>query len=161
MLHVSTYPHTHTALCTHAQTIFLYIDFVELLCLIIYPHYTHCRSVNEVICHGIPDGRELQDGDICNGEPVQSELGSCTSLISLVFAVDISVYHGGFHSDLNETLFVGKVDDASHRLVETAYECMMKGIAIGESPISLSLSLSLSPTYPCHTYFHSAPSSTG
>ena len=46
--------------------------------------------------------------------------------------MDISVYHGGFHSDLNETFFVGNVDDDSRKLVQMAYECMMKGIAIGE-----------------------------
>ena len=45
--------------------------------------------------------------------------------------VDITVYHGGFHGDLNETMFVGKVDDASKKLVQTAHECMMNGIAIG------------------------------
>ncbi len=45
--------------------------------------------------------------------------------------VDITVYHGGFHGDLNETMFVGKVDEGSRRLVQTAYECMMKGINIG------------------------------
>lgn len=42
------------------------------------------------------------------------------------------MYHGGFHGDLNETFIVGKVDDDSRKLVQTAYECMMKGIAIGE-----------------------------
>ncbi|KAJ8938856.1 hypothetical protein NQ318_019917 [Aromia moschata] len=42
-----------------------------------------CTSVNEVICHGIPDTRPLKDGDLCN--------------------VDITVYHNGFHGDLNET----------------------------------------------------------
>ena len=42
------------------------------------------------------------------------------------------MYHGGFHSDLNETLFVGNVDEESRKLVQMAYECMMKGIAIGE-----------------------------
>ena len=47
-------------------------------------------------------------------------------------AVDITVYHGGFHGDLNETFFVGKVDDDSRKLVQTAYECMMKGIEIGK-----------------------------
>ena len=46
--------------------------------------------------------------------------------------MDISVYHGGFHADLNETFFVGNVDDDSRKLVQTAYECMMKGIEIGE-----------------------------
>lgn len=50
-----------------------------------------------------------------------------------MFVVDITVYHGGFHGDLNETFFVGNVDDDSRKLVQTAYECMMKGIAIGKS----------------------------
>ena len=43
----------------------------------------------------------------------------------------MTVYHDGFHGDLNETFFVGRVDDASKKLVQTAYECMMKGIDIG------------------------------
>lgn len=47
--------------------------------------------------------------------------------------VDISVYHGGFHSDLNETMFVGKPSDNARKLVTAAYECMMKGISIGKS----------------------------
>ena len=51
---------------------------------------------------------------------------------NFVFAVDITVYHGGFHGDLNETFFVGNVDDDSRKLVQIAYECMMKGIEIGE-----------------------------
>jgi len=54
-----------------------------------------CTSVNEVICHGIPDNRQLQDGDILN--------------------VDISVYYGGFHSDLNEMFLIGNVDDAAKK----------------------------------------------
>mmetsp|Transcript_3541 Transcript_3541/g.327 ORF Transcript_3541/g.327 Transcript_3541/m.327 type:complete len:105 (-) Transcript_3541:445-759(-) len=49
-----------------------------------------CTSVNEVICHGIPDDRPLEDGDIVN--------------------VDITVFKNGKHVDLNETYHVGKVD---------------------------------------------------
>lgn len=45
-----------------------------------------CTSVNEVICHGIPDARELQSGDIIN--------------------VDVTAYLNGFHGDLNETFTV-------------------------------------------------------
>ena len=48
-----------------------------------------------------------------------------------MYTVDITVYYGGFHGDLNETMLVGKVDEASRKLVQAAYECMMKGIAIG------------------------------
>ena len=69
-----------------------------------------CTSVNEVICHGIPDRRELQDGDIIN--------------------VDVTVYYGGFHGDLNETFCVGKVDDKSRRLIKCAHDCLMKAIQI-------------------------------
>ncbi|CAK4033523.1 Methionine aminopeptidase 1 [Lecanosticta acicola] len=47
-----------------------------------------CTSPNEVICHGIPDHRPLQDGDILN--------------------IDVTLYHGGFHGDLNETYYIGE-----------------------------------------------------
>ncbi|KAI3444708.1 hypothetical protein Pfo_001373 [Paulownia fortunei] len=69
-----------------------------------------CTSVNEVICHGIPDARKLEDGDIVN--------------------VDVTVYYKGVHGDLNETFFVGNVDEASQRLVQCTYECLEKAIAI-------------------------------
>ena len=46
-------------------------------------------------------------------------------------SVDVTVYYGGFHGDLNETMFVGKVDEASGHLVQTAYDCMTKAIEIG------------------------------
>jgi len=67
-----------------------------------------CTSVNEVICHGIPDDRVLKDGDIIN--------------------CDVTVYIGGMHGDCSETVFVGKPDPQSRRLVETTYECTMRGI---------------------------------
>ncbi|ELU18778.1 hypothetical protein CAPTEDRAFT_184699 [Capitella teleta] len=67
-----------------------------------------CTSVNEVICHGIPDARPLKDGDILN--------------------VDITTYHRGFHGDLNETLFVGNVDEKSRKLVTVTHECLSKAI---------------------------------
>ncbi|CAH1795381.1 unnamed protein product [Owenia fusiformis] len=67
-----------------------------------------CTSVNEVICHGIPDGRPLQDGDICN--------------------IDVTTYFRGFHGDLNETLFVGNVSEASKKLVKVTYECLDNAI---------------------------------
>jgi len=69
-----------------------------------------CTSVNEVICHGIPDGYALQDGDIVN--------------------VDISVYKDGFHADLNETFLVGNVDDAGRNLVKTAHDALEAAIAM-------------------------------
>ncbi|KAH9643318.1 hypothetical protein HF086_012988 [Spodoptera exigua] len=69
-----------------------------------------CTSVNEVICHGIPDLRPLEDGDICN--------------------VDVTVYHREFHGDLNETFFVGNVPESSRKLVQVTYECLAKAIEI-------------------------------
>jgi methionyl aminopeptidase len=69
-----------------------------------------CTSVNEVICHGIPDSRPLDNGDIVN--------------------VDISVYYNGFHTDLNETFLVGDVDEAGKLLVQTTYEALEAAIAI-------------------------------
>merc|ERR1711862_1083756 len=63
-----------------------------------------CISPNEVICHGIPDCRPLEEGDIVN--------------------LDVSVFYKGFHSDLNETFFIGQCDEDSHRLVSTAYRAL-------------------------------------
>ncbi len=67
-----------------------------------------CTSVNEVICHGIPDSRPLQDGDIVN--------------------LDVTCYVGGVHGDTNATFFVGAADPVSRNLVRVTEECMWKGI---------------------------------
>jgi methionyl aminopeptidase len=67
-----------------------------------------CTSVNEVICHGIPDSRQLEEGDICN--------------------IDVTGWVGGVHGDTNATFFVGDVDPESRRLVEVTEECMWHGI---------------------------------
>ena len=64
--------------------------------------------MNEVICHGIPDSRELQDGDICN--------------------IDVTGYIGGVHGDTNATFFVGDVDEESRQLVRVTEECTWHGI---------------------------------
>ena len=67
-----------------------------------------CTSVNEIICHGIPDTRPLEEGDIIN--------------------IDVSVFKDGFHGDLNETFYVGEVSKSSQLLVKTTYEALMKAI---------------------------------
>jgi len=69
-----------------------------------------CTSVNEIICHGIPDSRPLEDGDIVN--------------------IDITTYFNGHHGDLNETFLVGNVDPDSVRLINTTRECLEKAIEI-------------------------------
>ncbi|MER6001527.1 type I methionyl aminopeptidase [Nonomuraea sp. NPDC051941] len=67
-----------------------------------------CTSINEVICHGIPDDTVLQDGDIVN--------------------VDITAYIGGVHGDTDATYLVGEVDEESRLLVERTREAMMRAI---------------------------------
>ena len=75
-----------------------------------YRHFPKslCTSVNEVICHGIPDDRALADGDIVN--------------------VDVTVFYDGVHGDTNATFLVGKVDDASKRLIRETRAAMFAGI---------------------------------
>ncbi|MEX1008504.1 MAG: type I methionyl aminopeptidase [Acidimicrobiia bacterium] len=63
-----------------------------------------CTSVNEVICHGIPDDRPLGEGDIVN--------------------VDVTVYVDGVHGDTSATFPVGRVDPVSKHLVHTTSECL-------------------------------------
>ena len=67
-----------------------------------------CTSVNEVICHGIPDSRPIEDGDIVN--------------------IDITAFVGGVHGDTNATFLAGEVDEESRLLVERTHEAMMRGI---------------------------------
>jgi methionyl aminopeptidase len=74
------------------------------------PVYTKslCTSVNEVICHGIPDSTRLQEGDICN--------------------IDITAFIGGVHGDTNATFLVGEVDEESRLLVERTREATHRAI---------------------------------
>ena len=67
-----------------------------------------CTSVNEVICHGIPDDRPLEDGDIVN--------------------IDITAFIDGVHGDTDATYLCGDVDEESRLLVERTREAMMRGI---------------------------------
>ena len=67
-----------------------------------------CTSINEVICHGIPDSTPLREGDIVN--------------------IDITAYIDGVHGDTNGTFLVGIVDDESRLLVERTHEATMRGI---------------------------------
>lgn len=67
-----------------------------------------CTSLNEVICHGIPDDTVMEDGDIVN--------------------VDISAYLDGVHGDTNGTVIIGQADSEVELLVERTKEAMMRGI---------------------------------
>jgi methionyl aminopeptidase len=67
-----------------------------------------CSSVNEVICHGIPDDRPIEDGDLVN--------------------IDITAYLDGVHGDTNATFLAGDVDEESRLLVERTREALQRGI---------------------------------
>ncbi len=67
-----------------------------------------CTSLNEVICHGIPDSTVLQEGDIIN--------------------VDVTAYLNGVHGDTNATFLVGEVSEEARLLVERTREAMERGI---------------------------------
>jgi len=67
-----------------------------------------CSSVNEVVCHGIPDDRRIEDGDLVN--------------------IDITAYLDGVHGDTNATFFAGEVDEESRLLVERTKEALDRGI---------------------------------
>src|SRR5450756_1982691 len=67
-----------------------------------------CTSVNEVICHGIPDSTVLRDGDIVN--------------------IDITAFIDGVHGDTNATFPVGHVDEAATLLIERTREALARGI---------------------------------
>jgi methionyl aminopeptidase len=67
-----------------------------------------CTSVNEVVCHGIPDSTELREGDIVN--------------------VDITAYIGGVHGDTDATFLVGEVAEEDRLLVERTEEALRRAI---------------------------------
>ncbi|CAK8680075.1 unnamed protein product [Clavelina lepadiformis] len=67
-----------------------------------------CTSVNNVVCHGIPDDRQLSNGDIIN--------------------VDVTVYYKGCHGDTSDTFAVGEIDDSAKHLIATTQECLRLAI---------------------------------
>jgi len=67
-----------------------------------------CTSLNEVVCHGIPDSTVIEDGDIVN--------------------IDITAYVDGVHGDTNATFLAGDVDEESRLLVERTREALERGI---------------------------------
>lgn len=67
-----------------------------------------CTSINEVICHGIPDSTVLNEGDIIN--------------------LDVTAYIDGVHGDTNATYGVGQIDEESALLIERTHNSMMRAI---------------------------------
>lgn len=67
-----------------------------------------CTSLNEVICHGIPDSTVIEDGDIVN--------------------IDVTAFIGGVHGDCNATFLAGEVSEEARLLVERTHEATMRAI---------------------------------
>ena len=67
-----------------------------------------CTSINHVVCHGIPGGRKLNEGDILN--------------------IDVTVILDGWYGDTSRMFGVGKVAVKAERLMDITYECLMRGI---------------------------------
>jgi len=72
-----------------------------------YPK-TICTSINEIVCHGIPNTRPLKDGDIVN--------------------VDITTIVNGWYGDQSETFMIGNVSHSARRLVQTTFDALFVGI---------------------------------
>ncbi|XP_059471083.1 methionine aminopeptidase 1D, mitochondrial [Neocloeon triangulifer] len=111
-----------------------------------------CTSINNVACHGIPDDRQLEDGDIIN--------------------VDITVYFNGYHGDCSETFLIGNVDNQGRELVEVTRKCLYEAIKgcknyetftnIGRivETVAKSHGYDVVPAFAGHgigTYFHGPP----
>ncbi len=75
-----------------------------------YKHFPKscCTSLNEVICHGIPDSTVIEDGDIVN--------------------IDVTAYIDGVHGDTNATYLAGNVSEENRLLVERTEECLRRAI---------------------------------
>lgn len=55
----------------------------------------------------------------------------CLIIRIVNFAVDVTVYHRGYHGDLNETFLIGEVNDTAKKLVHTTWECLQRAIEAG------------------------------
>ncbi|MBS0634233.1 MAG: methionyl aminopeptidase [Verrucomicrobia bacterium] len=78
-----------------------------------------CTSLNEVICHGIPDDRPLQDGDILN--------------------IDVTCILNGYFGDTSRMVTIGAIDADKKRVVDVSHECLMRAIKILKPGIPLNM----------------------
>jgi methionyl aminopeptidase len=95
---INTWVHEHTVKNGAAPAPLDYRGFPKSVCV----------SPNEVICHGIPGDRVLEDGDIVN--------------------VDVTSILNGYYADANKTFFVGAPGSEARRIVEVARECLRRGV---------------------------------
>ncbi|EDV32347.1 uncharacterized protein Dana_GF15789 [Drosophila ananassae] len=69
-----------------------------------------CTSINNIACHGIPDDRKLENGDIIN--------------------IDVTVFLNGYHGDCSKTFLVGDVDEKGRYLVDATKSCLDQSIEL-------------------------------
>lgn len=69
-----------------------------------------CTSINHVVCHGIPNGKPLKDGQIVN--------------------IDVTVILDGWHGDTSRMFYVGEPPVKAKRLVDVTYDCLMRAIDV-------------------------------
>lgn len=69
-----------------------------------------CTSLNDVICHGIPDDVPLKEGDILN--------------------IDVTCILNGFFGDCSRMVAIGKIDESKQKVMDVSYECLMRAIAL-------------------------------
>lgn len=76
-----------------------------------------CTSLNEVICHGIPNDTPLKEGDIVN--------------------IDLTCILNGYYGDCSKMVMIGKVDAEKQRVVDVSYQCLMRSIAVLKPGVAL------------------------
>lgn len=77
-----------------------------------------CTSLNDVICHGIPDHRPLQEGDILN--------------------IDVTALLNGYYGDCSKMVIIGKTSLERQLVVDVSYECLMRSIEILKPGVAIS-----------------------
>lgn len=77
-----------------------------------------CTSLNEVICHGIPDRTPLKEGDIVN--------------------IDYACILNGYFGDCSRMVTIGPISEEKQRVVDASYECLMRSIAILKPGVPIS-----------------------
>ncbi len=77
-----------------------------------------CTSLNDVICHGIPDDLPLKEGDILN--------------------IDVTCILDGYYGDCSKMVTIGAIDEEKKRVTDVSYECLMRAIAILKPGILIS-----------------------
>lgn len=84
-----------------------------------YRGFTHscCTSINQVVCHGIPNDKPLKDGDIVN--------------------IDVTIIIDGWHGDTSRMFLVGDVPLKARKLVDVTYECLMIGVNMARPGVQL------------------------